>query len=243
MRNREIREMGHHLATGEIYHIFSKSIAKFKIFNKDSDFIRMRELFRYYQVEKPPIRFSYFSRLKQTEESEKDKSTDHIANDSEKKKEERDEIVVIIGYCIMVTHFHLILKQLTEKGISIYMNKVLNSYTRYFNTKYKRKGPLWETRFKRVWVRTDEQLLHLTRYIHLNPATAYLVEKPEDWPASSYKEYLREENKDNKICSYKDVLDISPSHYKRFVEDTKDYQRQLAKIKELILEDPENHTA
>ncbi len=78
----------------------------------------------------------------------------------------------------MPTHIHLILKQLKEDGISAYMSKILNSYTCYFNRRTKRKGPLWESRFKRVEVTSDEQLLHLTRYIHLNPVTAHIVEEP-----------------------------------------------------------------
>ena len=70
------------------------------------------------------------------------------------------------------------------------MRRLLNSYTRYFNEKIKRKGPLWEGRFKKVLVNSDEQLLHLTRYVHLNPVSAGIVEKPEDWPCSSYREYI-----------------------------------------------------
>ena len=112
--------------------------------------------------------------------------------------------------------------------------KVLKSYSKYFNKKYKRKGPLWETRFKNVHVDTDEQLLHLTRYIHLNPVTALLVKKPEDWNFSSYKEYLRESPR--KICEFEEFIPIEKNEYKLFVEERIDYQKELAKIKHLLLE-------
>ena len=95
---------------------------------------------------------------------------------------------------------------------------------------------MWEGRFKNVLVESDEQLLHLTRYIHLNPVAAYLVDKPENWSASSYKEYLSGDNDKNKICEYSEILEIEPSFYKEFVEDRISYQREIAKIKELILE-------
>jgi len=117
------------------------------------------------------------------------------------------------------------------------MGNVLNSYSRYFNTKHKRGSPLWKGKFKNVLVETDEQLLHLTRYIHLNPTSAGLVKKPEEWPYSSYLEYLGKIKKMDRICSYEDLMDISPSSsYKNFVESRISYQRELEKIKHLILE-------
>jgi putative transposase len=79
----------------------------------------------------------------------------------------------------MPTHIHLVLRQLKDGGISKFMSNILNSYSRYFNIKHNRKGPLWEGRFRKVLVGSDEQLLHLTRYVHLNPVTACLVDKPK----------------------------------------------------------------
>jgi len=209
------------LATGEVYHIYSKSIAGFVIFNNESEFSRIINLIKYYKLEKPPTKFSYF--INHTE------GGNLICDNG-------DNLIDIIAYCIMPTHIHLILKQTKDNGISIFMRKVLDSYTRYFNTKHDRKGPLWESRFKRVFVKTDEQLLHLTRYLHLNPVTAYLVDKPEKWHASSYKEYLFEVVKGDEICNYSGILEIDPLDYKKFVEDRISYQRELAKIKDLILE-------
>jgi len=216
------------LISGEIYHIFSKSIAGFKIFNKDSEYLRMMATTRYYQMEDTRVKFSRFIKSENGENS----FSACLHNDCLGK----DRLVEIIAYCIMPTHLHLILKQLKDKGISTFMNNILNSYSRYFNTKHNRKGPLWESRFKNVLVRTNEQLLHLTRYIHLNPVTAYLVNKPQLWQASSYNEYLLNIDSKNKICKYDDVLDINPDSYRKFVEDRASYQRDLKEIKDLILE-------
>lgn len=213
------------LVVGEIYHVFNKSIAGFKIFNNDSEFSRMTGTIRHYQREKPPVKFSQFIKLSRVKENQLGETIP---------LSEKEKLVEIIAYCLMPTHLHLILKQLKENGVSIFMSNILNSYTRYFNTKINRKGPLWEGRFKNVLVETDEQLLHLTRYIHLNPVTAYLVNKPEEWPASSYQEYLFKVN--NKICKYNNILDIEPTSYRKFVQDLASYQRELATIKELLLE-------
>jgi putative transposase len=136
----------------------------------------------------------------------------------------------------MPTHIHLVLKQLEDNAISVYMNNVLNSYTRYFNIRHKRKGPLWEGRFKKVWVVNDEQLLHLTRYIHLNPVTSNLIEKPEQWGASSYQEYLRSDQRLERVTCFEDILDITPREYQEFVEEWKDSQQELKKIKDMLFD-------
>jgi len=204
----------------KVYHVFSKSIVEFRIFNNETEFQRMTDITWYYQTKKPPIKFSWFNDL---DEKNKHKIKEDIAS------KDATKLVDIIAYCFMPTHVHMVLRQLEEKGISIFMKNILNSYTRYFNSKHNRKGPLWEGRFKKVEITNDEQLLHLTRYVHLNPVTAYLVDKPELWPASSYREYVAKENKKG-ICTFAPVLDIMPDGYKRFTEDQISYQRELASV-------------
>ena len=214
------------LATGEVYHVFNKSIAGFVIFNNQTDYNRMISTIRYYQAENHANRLSRFIELN---ENNFDEALDKYLRNKSKHVE-------IIAYCIMPTHIHLIIKQLKERGTSTFLNNVLNSYTRYFNAKHKRKGPLWEGRFKNVLVKTNEQLLHLTRYVHLNPVTAYLIDNPELWVPSSYKEYL-ETDSNYKISNFTNVLDINTESYKKFVENRISYQRDLAKIKELLFEE------
>lgn len=215
------------LESGEIYHIFTRSIANFQIFNNSDEFYRMMQLLRYYQYNND-LRFSDFLEMKLVQNSGFDIALKTITKD-------KNPIVQIVAYCLMPTHPHLILKQLADKGISVFMSNVLNGYTRYFNTRHKRKGPLWESGFKNVLVDTDEQLLHLTRYLHLNPVTAHLTEKPENWTFSSFKECLLNSSS-TVICGFRDILDIKPASYKKFVNDRVSYQQELAKIKKLMLE-------
>lgn len=203
-----------------VYHIFTKSIAGFEIFNNDSEYSRMMEAMRYYQMKNTEVKFSQYIKLR---------------NKADGNLLDKNKLIEIIAYCLMPTHLHLILKQIREGGISIFMSNILNSYTRYFNIKHNRKGPLWESRFKSVLVETDEQLLHLTRYIHLNPVTSYLVNSPEEWPASSYLEYLLKVKDSDRICNYHDMLDIRPHSYRKFVAGGASYQQELAKIRKLFL--------
>jgi len=214
------------LINEEIYHIFSRSIADFRILNNGGEFERMKQLMRYYQIENE-MRFSFFIEL----EMVKSEGFNNVISSISKDK---NKLVQIIAYCLMPTHIHLILKQLQENGISNYMRKILESYSTYFNTKHQRRGPLWESRFKNVLVNNDEQLLHLTRYIHLNPVTASLTDNPKDWLFSSYKEYLTED--ENPICQFNDILEIKPRIYLKFVNDQISYQKELAKIKRLVIE-------
>lgn len=218
------------LVTGNYYHIFSRSIAKFVIFNNQEEFLRMRDIVHLCQFANFNYRFSKYIKLDSTL---KNQIYDNLLKSNEK-------LVEIIAYCLMPTHIHLILRQISDNGISKFMARILNSYSRYFNQKHGRIGPLWSGRFKNVFVSSDSQLLHLTRYLHLNPTSAGLTEKPEEWQYSSYKEYIHKNDPDEarkNICVFDDVIEITPSKYAEFVMDRKDYQREISKIKKLLIED------
>lgn len=212
--------------TGKVYHVFNKSIAGYKIFNKDSEYLRMFKTLLYYQSPNPIISFSKFLR---GESNQKEKAFSLSSKP-------RPKLVQIIAYCIMPTHLHLVIKQLADRGISVFMNNIQNSYTRYYNILHNRKGPLWEGPFKNVLVDTDEQLLHLTRYVHLNPATAYLISDMEEWQWSSYHEYLSNVEIAKRICEFDDLLEIRSEKYKEFVQDNISYQRELSRIKNLLID-------
>ncbi len=214
------------LINEQIYHVFSRSIAGYNIFNTIIDYARIVQAIRYYRSGKNNISFSRF--IKSTY-ANKYKYHAEIAD--------RKYLVDIVAYCIMPTHIHLVLKQKMDDGISIYMKNLLISYSRYFNTKHNRKGPLWESRFRSILVETNEYFLHLTRYIHLNPVTLELVANPEQWKASSYNEYLCGEDKnDEAICDFQGLLEINPYEYKAFVNDRIAYQQELHKIKSMLID-------
>lgn len=83
---------------------------------------------------------------------------------------ERGDTLVDIGaYCLMVNHFHLLIREKEDNGVSIFMQKLLTSYSMYFNTKYKRSGSLYEGPFRATHVSEDRYLKYLFAYIHLNP--------------------------------------------------------------------------
>ena len=208
------------------YHIYTRSIAKFIVFNNTPEYSRMFQLIDLSRFKDFNYRFSKFKDM------ELESQSAIIASI----KTANNPVVKIIAYCIMPTHIHLILKQVETDGITQFVGRILNSYSKYFNTHHRRSGPLWNGRFKNVLVEKDNQLLHLTRYIHLNPTSAGLVKKPEDWEYSSYKEYLSNVADRANICEKDGFFDLDAVNYKKFVNDQKDYQRNLAIIKNTLID-------
>lgn len=217
------------LAKNEIYHVINRGIASIPTFQDKRDYSRAIETILYYQNQTPPIKYSRFLTLPLEDRQQ-------ILKDLAKQKQ---FLIEIIAYCLMPNHFHLILKQTTENGISKFMSNTTNSYTRYSNTKNERIGPLFQGKFKAIRVETDEQLLHLHRYVHLNPYTSYVVKTVknlEEYPFSSLPEYLGKIK--NNHCSKELILSNfkNNSSYKNFIYDQTDYQRKLEEIKHLALE-------
>ncbi len=96
----------------------------------------------------------------------------------------------MLAYCLMPNHYHFVLQQEDEVPISTFIQRLFQTYTQAFNKEQERRGPLCEGRFRHVHVDRDETVIHLCRYVHLNPVTAGLVEQPSDWPYSNYLEWI-----------------------------------------------------
>jgi len=208
------------LVNNEVYHIFNRGSDKRNIFLLQGDYRRFIKTFYYYQFEGPKPRLS---------ELNKNRFTNFNPTQNSK-------LVEIIAYCLMPNHFHFLVKQLKTDGISIFMSQLSNSYTKYFNTKFKRVGSLLQGTFKSVIVKTDGQLIHVSRYIHINPVVAGIVSKPQYHQWSSYTEYA---NGLSGYCSTELILGLfsSREEYCKFTEDQIDYGKSLEAIKHQLLED------
>jgi len=138
-------------------------------------------------------------------------------------KYRRLQQISIICYCLMPNHFHFLLRQDTSKSISYFMHKLMVSYAMYFNKRYQKTGHLFESSFKARFINNDEYLLHLSRYIHLNPLKMLGAQmKVETYPWSTYLEYL---NNKKGICKKEIILQQFnfPNHiegYRDFVNET-----------------------
>lgn len=212
---------------GEIYHVFNCSIARQPIFTNSFDYERFLQLITYYKFGKLPLRFSYYKRL--PKELKEQFTETYLLNSNPS--------INLYAYCLMPNHFHFLLSPTTDTALSDFMSNIQNGYSKYFNLKYERSGSLFQAMFKAVRIETDEQLIHVSRYIHLNPTTAYLVQKTKlrEYQWSSLQEYLTDDKENNLVDAAK-VLSMfkTKNDYKNFVYNQIDYQRELAKIKHLV---------
>lgn len=188
------------------YHIYNRGVEKRSIFMDSWDYSRFMETLDFYRKSPQPQKLSDFRRSLLKLERINDKK----------------ELVKIFVYCLMPNHFHLLIQQLAEGGITNFLRNVTNSYTRYFNTKHNRIGPLFQGTFKAKLINTDEYLLQVSKYIHRNPLK--LSSDPlRSYHYSSYNNYLSQDK--SLFCNTEFILSYfsqtNPNlDYKSFVEET-----------------------
>lgn len=193
----------------EFYHAYSRGNNKSKIFLVDSDKKRFLKLL-FLCNNKKSIVFKDVENLPLSQIT-------------------RGETLVDIGaYCLMSNHFHLLLHEKIENGISIFMAKLLTAYSMYFNKRHIRTGALFEGRFLAKHADKDDYLQYLFSYIHLNPVKiiepAWKVdgilnmEKTkqylDDYFYSSYRDYLGEKREENLILN----KEAFPEYFENFTE-------------------------
>jgi len=140
--------------------------------------------------------------------------------------------VEILAYCLMPTHYHLLVYLLTDDFAKKVMQPFSVSFTKAINEQHERVGPLFQGPFQTAWVGKSTYLLQLSRYIHMNPVHANLVLHPADWSYSSYRDYIG--LRQGTIPHKKMVMSYfsTPADYQAFVEtsdqpDTKDIDHLL----------------
>lgn len=215
------------LVTGEYYHIFNRGVAKLPTFLSEHDYQQAMLGLNYYRFIKPPIKLSRYKRL----------SLQNKAECLAKMNRTGDKLVDIIGFVLMPNHFHFLLKQTADNGIARYISLFTNSYTRYFNTRQNRPGPLFQGVFKAVHIESNAQLLHLSRYIHLNPYVSKIVKIPEllTYPWSSLPVYLSGADNVIEPSIILSQFKIS-SGYRDFILGHADYARELEFIKHQLID-------
>lgn len=204
---------------GSYYHLYNRGVEKRSVFTSERDYQRFLQTLFYYQFSNLKFRFS-------RRNSPFNKNFDQYPKSTE-----------VICYCLMPNHFHLLVRQLKESGVHKFMQKTLNSYTKYFNTKNKRVGSLFQGTFKAVPIESDEQLMHVSRYIHLNPYVSGLTQDLKLYSNSSYLAYIGLEN--NPLCAQESVLSLfkNAKDYEKFVTGHEDYAKELEIIKHLLIEE------
>jgi len=171
---------------GCFYHVYNCGVERRDIFLQDCDYQRFLDALSYY-VFTQKISYAQFQNL--VPAAKKLYSELNLRGLAALR-------VRLLAYCLMPNHFHLLLESVDERGVSRVIADLCNSHTRYFNTKYERLGGLFQGKYKAKEVATDEGVLQVSRYIHLNPLFSLktnpdgLLKDPADYPFSSYRAWL-----------------------------------------------------
>lgn len=146
-------------AVGEIYHIINRGVEKRKIFMKPQDYSRFI------------LGLEFFNRRVSNNlwaliaEAGPGPASGRIENERKKKT---SPLVELMAFTLMPNHYHLIVREITKGGISLFMVK-MGGFSTYFNKQYERVGPLFQSRYKAVHIKNENQLSNVFVYVHTNP--------------------------------------------------------------------------
>lgn len=157
---------------GEHYHVYNRGVDKRKVFLSRTDHQRFLLLLLLGNSQKPISIRDVIQK-----HSTRGESLGDVFEKIHLNCELETRCVEILAYCLMPNHFHLILRECAEGGISRFMSKILTGYSMYFNKKYERVGTLFERPFKAQHIDTDPYFRHIFAYVHLNPVNLY----QKDW--------------------------------------------------------------
>ncbi|MFZ5366330.1 MAG: transposase [Patescibacteria group bacterium] len=207
----------------QYYHLYNRGVDKRVIFLDDTDRQRFLDAVRLARLSNSP-RLSWLKRQIK------------IGNISPTHLEKLEEkygppLLDIVTYSLMPNHFHFQVKELIEDGVSQFFRKLGTSYVMYFNIKHERTGRLFESQYRSVLIGTDEQLIHLSRYIHTNPYNSskrdISLEQLKTYSWTSLPDYLG--TRKQPFCDPTEVMSFfnSPEDYWEFLKGNIDKEEVL----------------
>ena len=194
---------------GGFYHLYNRGVEKRNIFLDEHDYKMFIHLLKYYLDSK-------------------------LGSDPKHKIRNLSSEIDLLAYCLMPNHFHLLVRQKSSDGITKLMRRVCTNYVMYFNNRYDRVGTLFQGKYKAALVTNEGYLLHLSRYIHLNPKDLEGIDYLS-YPYSSFANYLDKRN--TAWLKPKEILDFFKKDtktrsldflsYQSFAEDYKEDSKDL----------------
>lgn len=210
-------------AEGEYYHILARGVGKQKIFFSERDYARFIFYILFFQA---TVSILHIGRrvtdfLKTGDFGIPPQTVNEIA------KKRSTELV---NFTFMPNHIHLTVGEIKKGGISKMMQRALDGYTRYIHTKYKKSGHIFEGPFRAVHIKSNDQLLYLSTYIHKNPkGLKEWHHKWEQYPWSSHQDYAGK-NRWGKLLASEIILDQFKSlkEYERFTKESVAKEKEIA---------------
>lgn len=226
------------LVQGEIYHIYNRGVDKRDIFMDDEDRVRFIHDLYEFNDSNPALNLAVHLN------KNKEVGLPNI------QRKPREMLVEILAFCMMDNHFHLMIRSISENGITEFMRKLGTGYTNYFNKKYERNGALFQGKFKSVHIEKDSHLMYLPIYIHFNPLdfefpewrkgkiknSKKAIEFLGEYRWSSYMDYIGQKNFPSLI--QKDFILQRVGNESMFKKEVIDWLKNFdeSEIKEVSLE-------
>jgi putative transposase len=213
-------------ANGEYYHIYNRGVDKREVFLDGKDYLRFLVGMREFNQKEAIGSLFHLDNKRKHLKALSASSLRHLVPSG---------LVTIICYCLNPNHFHFILRQEMDNGISKFMHKLGMGYTNYFNKKHNRSGSLFQGPFKSISIDSNEYLLHLSVYVNANYAIHNYSEK--DWPYSSYLDYTGK--REGKLCAKETILgqfDNNFLEYNKFIRTNLEYFKEKKELEKYVLE-------
>lgn len=204
------------VVTGELYHAYNRGVEKRTICLNDDDYHHLLTTIFYYRQTNPPGRLSNTLRYRPRDAL----------------KWHPPYLVDILALSLMENHFHLLIRQIVDRGIPLFISRLQDSYTKYFNTKYQRVGGLFQGTYRRKHIDTDEYFLQVVRYINLNGYVARLVEDPFEYRWSTLHQTCSQLPIDQQLTKHL----LPGKQFEKFHRDYADYARSIHDIKHTLLD-------
>ena len=227
------------LVNNEIYHIVVRGVGDSLIFKDKDDYYR--GIFSLYEFNTTdPVEIRERRKIRKVQ-----KASGGQASDA------RKLLVEVLAFCFMPNHIHLLLRQLKDKGITQFMRKVGTGYATYFNERYNRKGHLFQSRFRAVHIKTEDQLRTVFVYTHTNSISLIepkwkekgienpkkVIEFLENFKWSSYPDYIGKKNFPS-VTEREFLLEVMGGEEgcRKFVEDWVKYKKEIKDFSDIELE-------
>lgn len=217
--------------TGAYYHVFNKTLDGLTIFS-DKRLVRRAIMTMWFYRYKQD--FFSLSRYYNSTESSKLRKIKILMD--------CPQLVEIISWCLMPNHFHVLMRQLDDGGVTKFTSNFQRSFAQYYNLRSNRRGVLFMNQFKAVAVEKEASLLQVSRYIHLNPYTSYLVKSTEELREigiTSLPEYFDRQTYQFKVATTEPLLGYfrNAAEWWKFTISRAKIQREMGDLKRLMLEE------
>lgn len=214
----------------QFYHIYNRGTDKRKVFLDNLDYHRFLLSMELMNDEKDGLMIAW-----------RDYKTTNPSDDLESflrlNLRERKPLVNFTCYSLLPNHYHLILEQISEKGIEKFMQRLGTGYTMYFNKKNKRTGALFQGRFKASHIKTTHHLEYLSAYVNCN-SEVHGIARSEVYRWSSFPEYISKRKKGLCESGKKIILDDfrGPEDYKKYAKENAKHFREKKLDEKMMLE-------